>query len=221
LNTDLTDTSDHIKPWELFAGSLTDAGIEKIVPIGVPGEYSKLEIWIVSQATIVNQTEPILSVWGRQAIPDAAQNNMPHAYDSTNYPKVSEWWNPLVFADRAVDRLNSSTSSIGSGIPHTAISGATGAVNGTGSYQMQALKFTLNQRAAHVASADLMTFAEMMPIMNVFVLVAGAVWSVAKITAAVTTLTASVNRLEQSVDKMERRLCDHETRLSHLEASRS
>lgn len=155
LNTDLTDTSDHIKPWELFAGSLTDAGIEKIVPIGVPGEYNKLEIWIVSQATIVSQTEPILSVWGRQAIPDAAQNNMPHAYDSTNYPKVSEWWNPLVFADRAVDRLNSSTSSIGSGIPHTAISGATGAVNGTGSYQMQALKFTLNQRAAHVASADL------------------------------------------------------------------
>ena len=66
-----------------------------------------------------------------------------------------------------------------------------------------------------------MTFAEMMPIMNVFVLVVGAVWSVAKITAAVTTLTASVNRLEQSVDKMERRLCDHETRLSHLEASRS
>ena len=66
-----------------------------------------------------------------------------------------------------------------------------------------------------------MTFADMMPIMNVFVLVAGAVWSVAKITAAVTTLTASVNRLEQSVDKMGRRLCDHETRLSHLEASRS
>ncbi len=65
-----------------------------------------------------------------------------------------------------------------------------------------------------------MTFADMMPIMNVFVLVGGAVWSVAKITAAVTTLTASVNRLEQSVDKMERRLCDHETRLSHLEASR-
>jgi len=65
-----------------------------------------------------------------------------------------------------------------------------------------------------------MTFADMVPIMNVFVVMSGAVWSVAKITAAVTTLTSSVNRLEQSVDKMERRLCDHETRLSHLEASR-
>ena len=66
-----------------------------------------------------------------------------------------------------------------------------------------------------------MTFEDALPVLNVIVLVAGAVWSVAKITAAVTTLTASVNRLEQSVDKMERRQCDHETRLSHLEASRS
>ena len=155
LNTDLTDTSDHIKPWELFAGSLSEAGMEKLVPIGVPGEYSKLEIWIVSQATIVSQAEPVLSVYGRQAIPDSAQANMPHAYDSANFPKVSEWWNPLVFADRAVDRLASSTNNIGSGIPHTAISSDAGAVNGTGSYQMQALKFTLNQRAAHVASAGM------------------------------------------------------------------
>ena len=41
-----------------------------------------------------------------------------------------------------------------------------------------------------------MTFEEALPVLNVIVLVAGAVWSVAKITAAVTTLTASVNRLE-------------------------
>ena len=87
------------------------------------------------------------------------------------------------------------------------------------------LRLLQNQRLRRlellVKSETDMTFEDALPVLNVIVLVAGAVWSVAKITAAVTTLTASVNRLEQSVDKMERRLCDHETRLSHLEASRS
>ena len=151
LNKDLTAVTDStaadiIKPWEIFAGTLDGAGTPNIIPIGVPGEYSKLEIWIVSQATIASQAEPILSVYGRQAIPDAAQSNMPHAYDSANFPKVSEWWNPLVFVDRAVDRLNSSTDEIGAGIPHAAIATSARGANSTGSYQMQAFQFTLNQR---------------------------------------------------------------------------
>lgn len=152
INTE-TDTTaaDIIRPWEIFAGTLDGPGTPNIIPIGVPGEYSKLEIWAVSKTTLAAQTEPILSIYGRQSIPDAAKGNLPNAYDS-NFPELNEWWNPLVFVDRAVDRLNSSTDEIGAGIPHVATAANTAAIaNATCSYQLQALQFTLNMRAAHLA----------------------------------------------------------------------
>jgi hypothetical protein len=155
LNKDINTVTDStaadiIRPWEIFAGTLDGAGTPNIVPIGVPGEYSKLEIWAVSKTTLDGQTEPILSLYGRQSIPDAAKGNLPNAYDS-GFQEVNEWWNPLVFVDRAVDRLNSSTDEIGAGIPHAAVASTAGNVNGTCSYQLQAMQFTLNMRAAHLA----------------------------------------------------------------------
>ena len=64
-----------------------------------------------------------------------------------------------------------------------------------------------------------MTFNEILPIINVFGVIAGAVWSVAKINSAITLLNSSVHRLEEAVDKMDNRLGDHEHRLSQLEAT--
>ncbi len=155
LNKDINSVTDStagdiIKPWEIFAGTLDGAGTPNIIPIGVPAEFSKLEIWAVSKTTLDGQGEPILSVFGRQSIPEHAKVNLPNAYDS-GFQEVNEWWNPLVFVDRAVDRLNSSTDEIGAGIPHTAVSGTAANVNGTCSYQLQSLQFTLNMRAAHLA----------------------------------------------------------------------
>lgn len=64
-----------------------------------------------------------------------------------------------------------------------------------------------------------MTFAEILPMLNVFGVVGGAIWCVAKISSAIALLNASVTRLEGAVSKMERRLTDHETRLSRLEVT--
>ena len=156
LNKDINSVTDStagdiIKPWEIFAGTLDGAGTPNIIPIGVPAEFSKLEIWAVSKTTLVGQAEPILSIYGRQSIPEHAKVNLPNAYDS-NFQEVNEWWNPLVFVDRAVDRLNSSTDEVGAGIPHVATAANTAAIaNATCSYQLQAMQFTLNMRAAHLA----------------------------------------------------------------------
>jgi|TARA_A100001015_G_C14595000_1_gene558208 prefoldin subunit 5 len=63
-----------------------------------------------------------------------------------------------------------------------------------------------------------MTFNDILPIINVFGVIAGAVWSVAKISSAITLLNSSVGRLEDAVEKMNNKLDEHEHRLSHLEA---
>lgn len=63
-----------------------------------------------------------------------------------------------------------------------------------------------------------MTFNDILPIINVFGVIAGAVWSVAKISSAITLLNSSVGRLEDAVEKMNNKLDEHENRLSHLEA---
>ena len=63
-----------------------------------------------------------------------------------------------------------------------------------------------------------MTFNDILPIINVFGVIAGAVWSVAKISSAITLLNSSVGRLEEAVEKMNNKLDEHENRLSYLEA---
>lgn len=64
-----------------------------------------------------------------------------------------------------------------------------------------------------------MTFNDILPIINVFGVIAGAVWSVAKISSAITLLNSSVHRLEEAVDKLDSRMIDHEHRLTSLETT--
>jgi hypothetical protein len=153
LNTDISTVTANLEaevrdPWSIASGGVSDAGVANIVPIGIPAEYNRLEIWVAAQADLAADTPPVLSLYGRTHVPPGALDGMPNAYASANYPLITEWWTPLTFVDRAVDRLGSSGNmdEVGAGIPHTAIGNSDGEANSSGSYNMQAVEFKLNYR---------------------------------------------------------------------------
>lgn len=152
MNTDITAVTANTEaelrdPWRITAGDFSDAGIANIVPIAIPPEYNRLEIWVAATADLDGDTPPVLSLYGRTLIPPGALDGMPHAYDSS-YAALTEWWTPLTFVDRAVDRLGTTGAmdEVGAGIPHAAVANNAGEASSSGSYNMQAVEFKLNYR---------------------------------------------------------------------------
>jgi len=153
MNTDISTVTANLEselrdPWSIASGGVSDAGVANIVPISIPPEYNRLEIWVAAQANLDGSTPPVLSLYGRTHVPPGALDGMPHAYDRTNYPEVTEWWTPLTFVDRAVDRLGTTGTmdEVGAGIPIAGVANNAGEANSTGSYNMQAVEFKMNYR---------------------------------------------------------------------------
>ena len=82
MNTDIStvtadDESELRDPWSISSGGVSDAGVANIVPISIPPEYNRLEIWVAAQADLDSNTPPVLSLYGRTHVPAGALDGMP------------------------------------------------------------------------------------------------------------------------------------------------